>query len=157
MVADVYETILIELSEKLNIPKLTPDPNYSCLIRMDNGCEIQIEPDKSGENITLGCQVAPLAPGSYRTSVFREALKYNGTVKPKSGVFAWSHKADKLVLFCTIPFKNLNGSKLADIIYPFTALALKWQETIKAGQVPIVETAETGTRTPSSGLFGLRP
>jgi len=156
MVADVYETILLELSEVFKIPPLKPDPNHSCLIKLKNGCEIQIEPDAAMENLIIGANIAAVPPGGYRANIFREALKFNGLPPPKKGIFAWSKKADQLVLFSILPLKNLTGTKVAELIVPFTAIAMKWREAILAGHVPQVEVVTSGGKAPrGGGLFGL--
>jgi hypothetical protein len=157
MVSDAYEAILSELSEALKIPALKPDPNNSCLIRLESGLEVQIEPDTNLENLLIGTNIAQVPPGAFRTNVFKEALKHNALPPPTPGTFAWSRKADQLVLFTDIPMKNLTGAKVAELLIPFAATAIKWGEALKAGQVPRIEIASSASTPSSGGLFGLQP
>lgn len=157
MVGNAYDTLLEELARELKIKQLKADDNNSCLIKLKDGCEIQIEPDERGENIILGTMIAQIPSGAYRANVFKEALKTNGLPPPRPGIFAWSDTADRLILFRILPIKQLTGSKVAEAIYPFAAVAIKWKETIASGQVPKVESgAITGGAT-AGGIFGLRP
>lgn len=153
MVTDLFTSLLQELGKLLKIKSLQPDQNNTCLIRFPNQPSIQIELDRSGNFIMLGSDIASIPAGHYRETVFREALKANGTMPPRHGDFAYSQKSDRLVLIEHIPVKDLNGDKLHQALIPFLEKAKYWQEAINHGDTP------TGAQITSSGkigMFGLR-
>lgn len=156
MVTDLFGAILQELGPLLKIKNLHADRNNSCEIKLVNGLIIQLELDKSGEFLVLGCDLGHPAPGAYRESLFKEALRANGMPHPINGILAYSQKTDHLVLFEKIHVKDLNGAIVAERITPFTEKALMWSDAINSGQVPAVQQATTRGMHPA-GMFGLRP
>jgi hypothetical protein len=157
MVGNAYDAILDELALALKIKTLKADANNSCLITLQNGFQIQIEPDAKGENLIIGSNIGSIQSGPFRINVFKEALKANGLPPPKWGIFAWSRKSNQLVLFGLLPIRELTGSKVADFIYPFVAKAIKWRDAINSGQVPRVEFESAAGSAMRTGMFGLRP
>jgi hypothetical protein len=152
MVTDVYSSLLQELGKLLKA-ELQPDANHSCLLQFPNKLSVQIELDRSGNNLLIGCNLATVPPGRYRENVFREALKSNGLPPPRHGDFAYSKQADVLVLVQLLPLKDINGDKIMDALTPFLEKAKLWQEAITHGDVP---TAIQATYSGKSGMFGLK-
>lgn len=152
MVANLYEALLQELGRVLGVA-LFPDANNSCLVRLRNGLELQIELDKTGDKLIVGADLSSIPPGRYREAVLREALMANGLMAPRPGVFAFSRKADRFVLFRWYSTKELNGEKIAFLLGPFTERALAWKQTISRGEIPHVDMP---TPDAHSGLFGLK-
>lgn len=158
MISNLYESLLIELSEPLKTEQLVPDANNSCLISMKEGIEVQIEPDEKGENLVLGTHLGAIPPGAYQQNVFIEALKSNALPAPQVGIFAFHKEIDQLVLFSKLPMQDLTGLEVYEYLMNFTAKAISWKKTIDNGEVPRVETDSskfiTGRR---AGPFGLTP
>lgn len=152
MVKEIFETLLEEAGKVLNIPDLHPDKNHSCLVRLPNGLNIQIEMDPYQQGIILGCDIGGLPAGKYRENVFREALKINGQKAPHHGILAYSNKTEHMVLYELLPLKDLTGEKIADAIAPFAEKALLWKEALARGETPVLSNIRT-----SGGMFGLRP
>lgn len=150
MVKELFESLLEELGKVMQIKDLHPDRNHSCKIRLANGLEIQIEMDSMGHELIIGCELGHLPQGRYRENIFKEALKANGLPAPRHGTLAYSNKSENLVLFESLPLKELTGEKIADVIGPFSEKALLWKGSIERGEVPSV----VGARS-SGGLFGL--
>lgn len=151
MVSGLYEGLLEELGRSLGLT-LFPDENYSCLIRLPNKLEVQVEMDPSGKKMVLGTYLGQLPPGRYREMVFYEALRMNGMPPPHVGTFAYSNKMDKLVLFRWIDLHEMTGEKIAKMLKPFSERAVYWRDAIAAGQVPVVEGISLQEH---SGMFGL--
>jgi len=157
MITNAYEAILIELSEALKIKKLAPDLNNSCLLKMKEGLEVQIEPDQSGDRLLMGSKLGNIPPGAYRTSIFLAALQTNALFPPQIGVFGWSEVSDQLILFVKIPMSNLRGDVLNEMLSAFVIKATIWKKAITGNQVPIVQTETNKIIASRGGLFGLRP
>lgn len=158
MISNIYESLLLELSEPLKCEQLVPDPNNTCLIALKEGIDVQIEPDPEGERLIIGCNIGVIPPGGYRASVFIEALKFNGLPSPQLGAFAFNSDNDQLVFFTKLRMQNLTGQQVYEYLTKFTAKALTWKKEIDAGRVPQVETESskfiTGRR---AGPFGMTP
>lgn len=151
MVAGLYEGLLEELGRALGLT-LFPDENHSCLIRLPSKLEVQVEMDPTGTKMILGTYVGQLPPGRYREMVFAEALRMNGMPPPHVGIFAYSNKMDKLVLFRWIDLHEMTGAKIAKLLKPFAERGVQWRDAIASGQVPVVEGLSLHEH---SGMFGL--
>ncbi len=153
MVMDLFESIMNEFGKVIGLD-LHPDKNQACLIQLPNdGPAIQIELDKTGNFVVLVSNIGFIPPGRYRETVFKEALRVNNQPHPRNGTFAYSKKADQLVLLEQIPVKDINGEKLASVYTPFTEKAAQWKEAITHGEVPQGTTGST--RRSGTGMFGL--
>jgi len=155
MVTDLLGSLLQELGRILEIADLHPDRNNSCLIKLKEGFNIQLELDRSSQFLTLGADLGMVPPGKYRENLFREALKANGMPPPLYGTLAYSKRTDHLILFEKIQVRDLTGGKIAAEITPFTEKAKIWEDAVKRGDVPVINQMYTSGK--SSGMFGLRP
>ncbi len=155
MVAELYETLLTEVGTILGV-SLFPDSNNSCLVKLKSGLQVQMEMERSGKSFIIGIDLGPVPTGSYRQQLFREALRANGLPYPRLGILAFSQKSGHLILFDPIDVHDLNGERIAFRLSPLSEKALKWQDAIQRGEVPIVETPSKSTGRPL-GVFGLRP
>lgn len=154
MVTDAYGLLLQELGKLLNIKNLQPDTNNSCLIKFPGEPSIQIELDKSHNNLMLCCNFGAVPPGRYRENVFREALKSNGLPPPHHGDFAYSKKTDNLIMIELLPITELNGDKVFNALAPFREKAKNWHESISRGEIP--STLQGAYSRGGSGMFGLK-
>lgn len=157
MVMNPYETLLKELEEVLEVGRLKPDKNNTCLISLKNGLNIHIEPFQDEHYFLLTTNLGTIPPGPYRTDVFKEALKANAFPQPRFGTFAFSEDQQQLVLFKLFPYHEITGEQLASYLEHFMERALKWKEHLDRGDVPLAETLAQSGRgpRPSSGIFGL--
>lgn len=156
MVTDLFGSLLQELGQIMGIPELHPDRNNACLIKFPDGLEVQMEIDGQGLDLTMVAVIGVIPVGKYRENVNREALRANGMPLPLNGVFAYSKKADSLVLFQRIPVKELTGDKINTALMPFLEKARYWKETISNNQIPTVSSVYTSSGR-SPGMFGMRP
>ncbi len=154
MAANFYETLLNELSEALEIEKLTPDENNSCLIKFNNNLEIQIEQEKDEESLLISASLGEVPPGKYREDVFREALKANAAPYPRQGTFGYSLDTSQLILFKLMPYEELTGDKVAAYLTPFMEKAIEWKEMLEKGEVPHVILNHSAKESSPFGLFG---
>jgi hypothetical protein len=155
MVTDAFGLLLQEVGKLLQIPKLEPDAHNSCLINFPGPISIQMEIDRSGNSLILGCDVGTLPPGRYRELVFREALRSNGLPLPHFGEFSYSKPADKLMLMEQIPMQDINGDKIISVLNPLLEKAKYWKETISRGEVPSIATTSSPSKG-GAGMFGLK-
>ncbi len=153
MVMDLLNTILKDLEKSIHIEDLHSDKNESCQIRFENGLEVQLELDPSGEFLCVGTKLGEVPGGRYRQTLFKEALRANGLPYPRYGTFAFSQKTNHLIFFEYLWAKELNGEKLSAFLVFFKQKAQAWKEAIIRGDVPQV--SETNPRGKSTGMFGL--
>ncbi len=151
MVTDIFNAILTDLGNSLKISNLHSDQNNTCLIKLANGLKIQLELDKTGRQLIIASEIGILPTGRYRETILREALKSNGLTPKRTGIFAYSKKADKIILFEMMPLLDINNSKILDVITPLSEKALIWSTALVKGDVPVF----TATST-TSNIFGIR-
>ena len=156
MVTNQLGAILQELGKSTIIPisDLHPDRNNSCLVGIKGGIQIQLEMDRSGDNLLIGCDLGAIPPGRYKENLFREALKANGLPPPRNGIFAYSKQTDHLILFETLHARDLTGEKVADYLVKFLEKVVTWQSAISSNDIPIISTMKTSR---FGGIFGLKP
>lgn len=148
----IFEMLLKETGELLNIKDLHLDANNSCLVKFPTGLEIQMEPDKSHECLIIGVKLGSLQPGRYRENIFSEALKANNLPFPRFGSFGYSMKSDNLYLFEKMPIDSLTALKLFEFLKPFAEKALSWKEALSRGEIPSI--LQSYGRDEAVGLFG---
>ncbi len=154
MVATDLSIILEDLGKTLDIPNLAPDENETCLIRLKNGIEVQIEKSREGNSLILGSDLGEIPPGKYRENIFEAALINNTHNIPRSGLLSYSLPVEHLIIFDMLPFKDLNGIVLADFLDVFSEKIKMWQDAIEHNEMPIVA---SDTISSSQGIFGLKP
>lgn len=157
MVADLFDSLLQELGEAMEIEDLHLDANNTCLIRFQSGLEVYIEPYEKDEFMLISTDLELVPAGRYREEVYREALKANELSNKHPGVFGHSEQSDHLILFGMLSLRELNGEKIATFLYPFIEKAERWKIAIQNGDVPLADTMTTGRPAGPGGLFGLRP
>ncbi|PJD97635.1 MAG: Tir chaperone family protein [Parachlamydia sp.] len=155
MVTELFDSLLADLGKILKIPNLHVDSNHACLIKFKEGVSIQLERAEKGEGLVMGCIIGNIPPGKYRENFFREALKANGLPEPRIGTFAYSKRADTLILYAILPLQDLDGEKIAAVLLPFKEKAIAWKDAIDRGNMPTISTSQTGSS--GGGIFGLRP
>lgn len=154
MVKDLYGSLLEELGRILEISDLHSDRNNSCLIKLKNDLQVQIEINPKTNTLLMGSDLGAPPLGRFRVDLFREALRANGLPYPQHGILAYSAKTDHLVLYETMALKDLTGDIISDHLGPFAEKALIWKTAMENNEVPVVTIA--GGR-PVMGMFGLRP
>lgn len=139
MVVELFASLLEELSKVIHY-KLHVDSNNSCLIRMPNGLNVQMEIHRKGTHFIIGSDIGNVPVGRYRENFFKEALRSNGLPPPNPGIFAYSKTKDQLILFLMLPLHDLTGQKIADKLKPFVEKAFIWHTALSKGDTPVVET-----------------
>ena len=155
MIGDTFSNLLEDLGKLFKTP-LKPDKLGACVLKFQNGIQVQLEVDSKGKNLILAAVLGILPQGRYRENIFREALKANGLPPPRFGVFAYGKKNESLVLCDELVLDELSAQKLADYLMQFTQKAEIWKNAITQGQVPSFLGNEMSFGQASSGgLFGL--
>lgn len=149
-------TIVEELTKAALFPlqQLKVNEYNVCNIPLPDGNSVQLELDPREESLVIATVLGTVTPGTYRTNLFREALKYNGLPPPRNGILAFSTKTDHLLLYDKKHLREITGASLAENLPPFLEKASIWREAIGTGIVPTV------AQSPSFGsvgkLFGLK-
>lgn len=154
MITGQLGALLEELGQALRLPNLQPDSNETCLLRLQNGVEVQIELDRRQNALIVGADLGELPLGRFREDLFEAALKANNDSKNPYGFFAYSQQKEHLILFDRLDLHELNGIKIADFLTPFSEKAKFWKESITNNQVPQGEGSGSGIKR---GIFGLTP
>jgi len=149
MVTDAFGALLEEIGSALKIPGIKPDANNCCLIKFKGGLMVQFEKDRTGDYLLIVVDYGAIPAGKYRELIFTEALKANFQPAPRYGVFAYSKQAKEFIFFERLPLKDLQGSRVAEILTPFLEKARTWKEALARGDVPTIVAK-------SSGMFGLQ-
>jgi hypothetical protein len=153
MVAERFKILLEELGQAMNIA-LEPDVHNACRLHFKDDFNLTMQPNPALDTLRVIVEIAKPGEGKYRENLMREALKNNGSPPPRVGIFAYSPKADMLLLCDQIPMEELNGLRLAEIIKQLTDRAREWKEAISRGEIPVFRgKSPTGF---GSGIFGLR-
>ena len=157
MVLDKFGILLQELGT-IYKTKLAPDKNNACLLKYNNGIQVQIEPTTNGRSLHVVTFLGELSQGRFRENVFREALKSNGLPSPRNGIFAYSKKGEALVLYDLLYIDEVTGLKLADFLQSFVQKAELWKGALSKGEVPSYmgnELSFGGAQKSPGGIFGL--
>ncbi len=152
MVTEAFKSLLQELSASLNTNQLYPDEHDSCLLMLDETLKVQLEVDPSGQSLVIGIDLGPVVAGKYRFNVLREALKANDQSEPKTGTLAFAENTQHLILFETLPIKNLKGETVSILVIKLKEKALIWMQALSKSEVPVISDLSTSGK---SGMFGL--
>jgi len=150
MVTDAFGTLLQEISAELKIDKMAAGEKNSCIVHYPDDLKLQIEADPTQTDLLLIIEIGSLPNGRYREVYFKEALKANGLFPSPVGIFAYSHKADKLILYEKMTLKGLSGNRVVEVLTPLLEKARQWIEWFKRGDFPVAK-----QNASSSGIFGL--
>ncbi len=155
MIQEIFGSLLEELGTIMKM-KLAPDRNNNCLIKYPNGLRVQMDYDTGTESILIVADLGVPAPGRYRENLFKEALKANGLPPPHPGVFAYSKKADSLVLYTSVSIIDCTGQKLSEVLGPLIQRAELWRNAMGRGEIPSFMGTELSFGKTGGGIFGLR-
>lgn len=153
MAMNQLEIFIEELGKALNIKDLKPDKFNTCLLKIEQKIEVQIEMDKDPNYLFFGTILGEIPPGRYRENLFEAALKTNNSTPISTGILAYSKKNNQLIMFQRISTKDLNGNKIADSLKTFVEKAKVWKEAIERGDTPSVP--EKARKLEHARLFGL--
>jgi len=150
MVTDRFGALLEELGELMNT-KLTPSANNSCRILLPDNISLTIEPDVMGVLLDIVVEISPPGEGKYRENILREALRCNGTIKPRIGTFCYGQKTNNLLLYQSVELEDLTATRLFEINEQLLEKARYWKEAIERGEIPALQ----GSNGHHEGIFGL--
>lgn len=130
---DKFEELLKELSPLIGTD-LVPDKLSTCLLVFENSAKIQLELDRSGDNLLIGSSLGEVPPGKYREQLLIEALKSNKA--PHHGILAFSLKKQTLILFLKLPFDGVGATNLFTLLQEMSKKAEIWQTALQRGALP---------------------
>jgi hypothetical protein len=151
MIGDRFGALLEELSAVTKI-KLPITAKTGCKIRYPDKLCLTIEQDPTGESIFLIADIGTPGEGRFKESILKEALRANGRQKSQGGIFCYSPKAEKLLLFDQLPLEDLNGQRLSEIMITMSEVARHWRDSIARGELP----SNTMAGTTKESFMGLR-
>lgn len=155
MATDALGIILSDLAKIIKVPRLEPDKNNSCLLRLKSGLKVQIELDKGQEFLIVGINVGQVPVGAFRVNLFRRALQFNGLPPPRHGTLAYSRRADSLVLFQRLPIVNLVATDVASALEMMVPKAQMWLDALQRGVLPELPSS-AGPPEETGNVFGLK-
>jgi hypothetical protein len=155
MITDRFGALLEELGNAMNL-KLAADSKNACRIHFPDKLDVHMSPDTLGEFLNIVIEIGSPGEGKYRENVFREALKANGLPAPRNGVFCYGNKKESLLLYEAVPFEDIHGQRLADIIQTLTQKARQWKEALSRGEIPSFRSGGGASPKISDNIFGLR-
>lgn len=147
------DKLIEEVGVKLGIPNLHLEENNTCLIRLNNGITLNLEPDKDERFLIIGATIGSLPPGRYKEDIFEAALRTNST-RDRTGIFAYSRQTDSLILFDRVWVQTMNGEQFQEYISAFSEKVKLWQDAISRNDIPPVAGQ---ARIAGRGIFGLKP
>lgn len=153
MTMNQLEIFIEDLGKSLNIKDLKPDKFNTCLLKIEQKIEVQIEMDKDPNYLFFGTILGEIPPGRYRENLFEAALKMNRSSPTSIGILAYSKKNNQLIMFDRISIKDLNGNKTADCLKAFVEKTKIWKEAIEKGDIPSI--SEKNRKFEHARLFGL--
>ncbi len=130
---DRFESLLGELS-KISGLTFHTDHQHFCALQIKKGLIVQMQPDKSEENLLIISKIGEIPAGKFREDVLKDALKANRLNDLKGAIFAYLPTTSHLVLFQTYPFDSMNGEKLATILSFFIETVENWKNAILSGR-----------------------
>ena len=148
-----FETLIGELGSEMDIP-LKPDHHQSCLLNFGNNLRVQVDLAADADQVLIGSELGRITIGSYRESIFKQALRVNGLSTTPRGTLAFSEKNDSLILFQYFPLATLDGKKLWEFVQLFLEHSKIWMDSLENGDVPHLE---EDIKESGSGFFGLTP
>ena len=131
-----YKEVLAQLSGEMGID-LVPDLHDTCMLEMEDGLTVRIEPAREGDQLLIGILVGILEPGPGRAAVLQAALIANGREFPRFGTFAYSRQVNQLVLTRLLPLDRLTGGKVKKALFPLVEEGRVWQAALKGGPLPV--------------------
>jgi hypothetical protein len=143
----IIEILADELDTELNL-----DAGNLCNIMINDQIAVQLELDKTGENVMLGCMILEISPGKFRENVLKAALKANYVKEKGIGNFSYIPKSATLCLFEFLPLDYLTEESTFKFFTDFCNKALNWHENLQAGRIPTISSGGS----PSSNPFGIR-
>ncbi len=133
-----FEELLKDLSIQLNT-ELHVDKHGACLINFDEKIKVQLELDKSSQNLIVFSPICQLPPGKFRENVFLDALKENNKF-PYIATFSYFEKENSLAIFNFFHLNSLKSQMLASYLTIFVDLVKLYQDAILHGQTsPILK------------------
>lgn len=133
--ASDYQEIIRGLGEQLSFP-LQPDSQGACALLIEGELRIQIELDADQTRILIAATLADLSPQSMRRTILTRALQDNGGARRHYGIFAYSRRANQLVLEDHLSLDQLTGKGLFDFLQLFAEKAWLWYRGCQTGQLP---------------------
>lgn len=134
---DKFKDLIKDLADLL-MQDLYVDKNGACVIVYDDVIKVQLELDKSSQNLIVFSSVSPLPPGKFRENVLLDALKENEKF-PYIAIFSFFEPDSSLALHNFLDFANLKADVLASYLSTFVELCFLYRNAINSGQTsPVI-------------------
>lgn len=131
----MFEELIKALGQLMGIP-LVVDEHGVCVLELEKGLLIHLDPHENGEQLLMGCELGEVKGGRYAEQLFLAALRVNGLNRPQEGILAYSTKNSSLVLFSQTPLEKESPQELFSSLQLFGAHARRWKEALQRGELP---------------------
>lgn len=155
MPAHTLESLLKELGEKIDLPKLESTRNNNIALILKGKNEVVLQQHKTEPYLIISFEIVEIPAGRYRENILREALKFNGLNKAHEGIFGFSKKTQKLFLFDMLPMDDISGDQVNTIMQALSEKVTVWKEALSRSDIPTI--GATIQAKSGGGLFGIRP
>lgn len=135
---DRFAELLYDLGKVLGIA-LIPDSRNACKIAIRGQLSLQMQMERSDEELFVLVSLPELPPGRYRQEVLKEALKENLVAK---GTLAFLAPQNRLVLFQHFNLLNTTAETLAAALFSLHERALAWASAIQEGRTAPLHAAK---------------
>jgi hypothetical protein len=149
-----FESLLKELGQIISIPNLESTSNNNITLTLQGKNNVILEKHKQLPLFIISFDITEIPAGRYRENVLREALKFNGLNKVHAGIFAFSKKSQKLILFDMLPLEEISGEQVHTIMMALSEKVTTWKEALSRGEIPALDPASRPRS--GGGIFGIR-
>lgn len=145
MTIENFKELLLELGEELDTP-LHPDERNICRLEINEAIFVQLELDRSEQNLIIACQVTELPPGTFKDQVLKALLRGNDAINKRIGTFSFLAKTNLVILHYKCHLSQMDGPALVEILIEFSNQAIHWRTAIEQGKThPEGSLMETST------------
>lgn len=155
MPAHTLPSLLKELGEKIGIPNLEPTSNNNITLSLKGKINVVLQQHETEPYLIISFEIIEIPAGRFRENILREALKFNGLNQLHAGIFAFSKKTQKLILFDMLNMNEISGDQVNTVMQSLADRSLTWKEALNQGAIPAVESTAS-SQAPPGGIFGIR-
>ncbi len=140
-----FEDYIRDLGTALGLP-LYVDAHGACCLQMNKKIRVQLEPDKSLENLLVVALIGEVNPGRFREEILKEALKANDRLVAMGigeGILGFSAHHNKLTCHTILPFSNTTSELLLSSLLYLSEFSLLWADALLSDRAPVTRQKAT--------------
>lgn len=153
MPAHTFESLLRDLGDKIQLSLESSSNNNISLKIKDN--DVVLQKDSKQPFLIISFEISEIPIGRYRENILKEALKFNALNQLHTGVFAFSKKDQKLILFEMLPLSDIHADQVFNIMQVLSEKVTLWKDALNRGNIPMID--QSSQARSGGGIFGIRP